>query len=273
MFLPMPQPIPDDPDPIARLRKIVHFLRAPGGCPWDREQSHLSLVPNLLEEAYEAADAIRSGDPSHIQEELGDLLLQPIMHAEIGSESGIFNLDSIATSIADKLVRRHPHVFAESDADSSAAVLTQWDAIKRQEKGDPSHTSILHRVGDGLPALIRASKIQKKVAKVGFDWPSAREVIAKIREETAEVELALDSGDPTHLEEEIGDLLFAVVNLARKSNLDAESLLDAANQKFVRRFQHVESQLAAEGTRLEDAGLEKLESAWQAAKSHPIGSQ
>ena len=262
----MPHPVPNDPDPLTRLRNIVHILRAPGGCPWDGEQTHESLVPNLLEEAYEAAAAIRTGDAEHMQEELGDLLLQPMMHGEIASESGTFNLDSIATAIAEKLIRRHPHVFAESDADNTEAVLTQWDAIKRQEKGGRPQ-SLLHKVGEGLPALMRASKIQKKVAKVGFDWTSAAEVIAKIKEETEEVEEALAKGDTPHLEEEIGDLLFAVVNLARKSKLDAESLLAAANEKFIKRFQKVESHFASQNIPMESAGLEKLESAWQTAKS------
>ena len=266
MFGTMPQPIPTDPDPLTRLRKIVHVLRAPGGCPWDGEQTNLSLIPNLLEEAYEAAEAVRSGDAELIKEELGDLLLQPIMHGEIGSETGAFDLDAIATAVGDKLIRRHPHVFGESAADNTEEVLNQWEAIKQSEKGERPK-SILHKVGEGLPSLMRATKIQKKVAKVGFDWENSADVIAKIREETEEVEEVVAADDSEKLGEEIGDLLFAVVNLARKSGLDSESLLAAANEKFINRFQQVESSIAAEGEKLEEAGLEKMEEAWQAAKA------
>ena len=233
MLATMPHEIPTDPDPLTRLRKIVHILRAPGGCPWDGEQTNESLIPNLLEEAYEAADAVRSGDPELMKEELGDLLLQPIMHGEIGSETGAFDLDAIAITIGDKLIRRHPHVFGDSDVNNTEAVLNQWEKIKQSEKGEKP-ASILHKVGEGLTSLMRATKIQKKVAKVGFDWENSADVIAKIREETTEVEEMVDAGDEEKLGEEIGDLLFAVVNLARKSGLDSESLLAAANEKFNR---------------------------------------
>lgn len=264
-------PAPDDADPIVRLRKIVHRLRAPGGCPWDREQTHRSLLSNMLEEAYEAVDAIRSDDTPHMEEELGDLLLQVVMHAEIAAETDRFDLDSVAAVVADKLVRRHPHVFGNSDATDSDSVLQQWDAIKQQEKGGNSEKPepYLDGVGNGLPALMKATKIQKKAARVGFDWPSNAEVFAKIDEELEEVREAEQGRDRAHFEEEIGDLLFAVTNLARREGMDAESLLAAANEKFRRRFHEVERRLREEGIPLEKAGLEKMDAHWDAIKNGP----
>lgn len=271
----MAHPIPQHenaPEPaLNRLRKVVHILRAPGGCPWDIEQTHESLVPNLIEEAYETAEAIRSGDRVHMCEELGDLLLQVVMHAEIGSETdGSFNLDAVADGVAEKLIRRHPHVFGESDATDTDAVLKQWDEIKRGEKGGDEAAQkprILDNVSSGLPALVRAAKIQKKVARVGFDWPNATDVLPKIREEIDEVEEALASGDADALSEELGDLLFAVVNLTRKLNLDAESLLARANSKFIGRFEKVEDALTAAGKEIGDATVGEMDAAWEAAKA------
>lgn len=251
--------------PVERLKKIMHRLRAPGGCPWDAEQTHESLIPNLIEEAYETAEAIRSGDMAHLEEELGDLLLQPVFHAEIAGETGAFDLDSVATAISEKLVRRHPHVFAESGVDDTAGVLRQWEEIKDAEKGGLKK-HCLDGVSKALPSLMRATKIQKKVAKVGFDWENAAQVVDKIREEIAEVEEVLASGDRGALGEEIGDLLFAVVNLARKEGMEAEELLARANEKFVKRFAAVEEALSAEGKSLKEATLEEMEAAWQAAK-------
>jgi MazG family protein len=248
-----------------RLRAIMHRLRAPGGCPWDAEQTHESLVSNLIEEAYETVDAIRSGDLAHMREELGDLLLQVVFHSELAEEAGHFTLDEVARGISDKLVHRHPHVFASSDASTADAVLAQWDAIKRAEKGD-HEKPYLHGVGKGLPALPRAAKLQKKAAKVGFDWPDAAGVIAKIREELAEVEEALDGGSARAIEEEMGDLLFSVVNLIRQRGSDPEVLMAAANAKFERRFAQMESLLRQQGVALEEASLEIMESAWQEAK-------
>ncbi len=255
----MPNHLPPSTElpPIDRLRAIVHILRSPGGCPWDIEQTHGSLVANLLEEAYEVAEAIQSGDPIHMEEELGDLLLQAVMHGQIASESGSFDLDSIASRICEKLIRRHPHVFADGDASDTEAVLKRWDEIKQEEKGGktPSH---LAGVSQGLPALIRATKLQKKAAKVGFDWPDAGGALEKVREELDEVADA-DAGD---LPEELGDLLFSVVNLTRKHGLDAETLLAAANEKFFARF----GKMADSVGDLEAAPLDTMESAWQAAK-------
>ncbi len=262
----MSLPIPQDTDPLVRLRKVVHALRAPGGCPWDREQTHASLIPNLLEEAYETAAAIRSDVTDDMVEELGDLLLQTVMHAEIASETGRFALEDIASVVADKLVRRHPHVFGESDASDTDAVLKQWEAIKRQEKGD-ERAPYLKKVGEGLPALIQATKLQKKAAKVGFDWKEPRDVLGKVREELREVEQALDSQDRGAIEEEIGDLFFALVNLARKHGCDAESLLAQANDKFRDRFHRMESHLQAAGESLEDTDIERMDAVWNQMKA------
>lgn len=257
------------PDALTRLRYVVHRLRAPGGCPWDMEQTHESLIPHVIEEAYEVADAIRSGDPARICDELGDVLLQPVLHAEIASETGAFDLDKIAHGLTDKLIRRHPHVFGETTADTSDAVLKQWDAIKRTETGT-EREGLLHGTGNGLPSLMRAQKLQKKAARVGFDWPDATPVFAKIREEAAELEDAVQSGDKAHMEEELGDLLFSVVNLARKLGIDSEPALAAANEKFTRRFHAMESLLASQGHELGKLSLEQMDAAWDEVKKKTV---
>lgn len=268
----MPLPVPPATlEPLARLRAVVHCLRAPGGCPWDREQTHESLIPHVIEEAYEVAEAIRTGDPALIADELGDLLLQPVLHAEIASETGAFTIDSIATGLCEKLIRRHPHVFGETNADDSEAVLKQWDAIKRVEKG-AQREPYLSGVSQGLPSLMRAQKLQKKAARVGFDWPDVQPVIGKIREETAELEQALASGDSAAMTHEIGDLLFSVVNLARKLGVDAESALAATNERFTRRFGHVEATLESQGKALGTVTLAEMDVAWDQAKVAEVQS-
>lgn len=265
----MPGKIPPDScDGLTRLKQVVHDLRSPGGCPWDQEQTHVSLLPNLVEEAYEAVEAIQSGDAAHMCEELGDLLLQVVLHGEIASGTAAFDLDTIAHGIAEKLIRRHPHVYGASDAADTGAVLKQWDEIKKQEKGNVPQP-FLHGVSKALPSLTRAVKLQKKAAKAGFDWPDHAGVLDKLREELGEVEEALAAGDETHIAEEIGDLLFSAANLARKLKLDPEVLLTAANHKFEARFGTMEQTLTAEGKSLEAASLEEMEAAWQAAKTRP----
>ncbi len=256
---------PEDAAQLARLRAIMHRLRAPGGCPWDAEQTHESLVSNLIEEAYETVDAIRSGDMAHLKEELGDLLLQVVFHAEIAEEGGKFSLDDVARGISDKLVRRHPHVFAASDAADSQAVLRQWDEIKRGEKGHAKEP-YLHGVGKGLPALLRASKLQKKAAKIGFDWPIELGVLAKIREELLELQSAVDAQNLDAVAEELGDLMFSVVNLARFRNLDPEVLMARSNAKFEGRFNEMERLLSEAGVTLEEATPSQMEEAWQKVK-------
>ncbi|NQX02542.1 nucleoside triphosphate pyrophosphohydrolase [bacterium] len=259
----------ESPDPgqqLARLRAIMHRLRAPGGCPWDAEQTHESLVPNLIEEAYETVDTIQRGDHEHLKEELGDLLLQVVFHSELASEAGRFTLDDVARGISEKLVRRHPHVFGDSQVATTDGVLQQWDEIKRAEKGD-GEKSYLHGVGKGLPALIRASKLQKKAAKVGFDWPLETGVLAKIREELLELQAAVDMQDLKQVSEEMGDLMFSVVNLARFRKVDPEVLMAAANNKFEKRFGEMERILKATGLSLEAATPAQMEEGWEAAKN------
>jgi MazG family protein len=258
---------PEDGKQLDRLRAIMHRLRAPGGCPWDAEQTHESLVTNLIEETYEVVDTIQRGDMEHLKEELGDLLLQVVFHSEIAGETGRFTLDDVARGISDKLVRRHPHVFAEGAADTTDAVLQQWEEIKRAEKGS-GEEPYLHGAGKGLPGLLRASKLQKKAAKVGFDWPVETGVVAKIREELLELESAMDSQDLAAVSEEMGDLLFSVVNLARFRKVDPEVLMAAANNKFESRFDEMERILRAKGLTLEAATAEQMEVAWEAAKKN-----
>lgn len=243
----------------------MHRLRAPGGCPWDAEQTHHSLVPNLIEEAYETIDAIRRADMPHLMEELGDLLLQVVFHAELAEESGHFSVDDVARTVADKLVRRHPHVFGDRVAATSDAVLSQWDAIKREEKGE-SRAAFLHGVGKGLPALQRAAKLQKKAAKVGFDWSDERGVWDKVAEEWEEVQQAAHSGHEAHLEEELGDLMFSLVNLIRHRGLDPEVVMAGANRKFETRFHCMETLLESEGIPLVQADLQQMETAWRRAR-------
>jgi len=285
----MPHPIPTvEQPPIDRLREIMHILRAPGGCPWDAEQTHESLVKHCIEEAYEVADAVASGDPDALVDELGDLLLQPVFHAEIASETNAFDWDDIVNAICEKLVRRHPHVFGEAVADDSGAVLAQWEDIKTLEKSRSSaeggsdrvasesqeglpkgsdSSSYLKKANEGLPSLMAARKIQKKVARVGFDWPDIGSVVEKVREELAETEELIGSGERERLGEEIGDLLFAVVNLARKCGFESEELLHAANRKFVNRFQAVEQGLRERGGSIEEATLEEMDREWERVKS------
>jgi MazG family protein len=248
-----------------RLCQIVARLRAPGGCPWDREQTHLSILPQLIEEAYEVAEAARAGDTAHFREELGDLLLHIVMHAEMARESGTFDMADVTSEITEKLIRRHPHVFAESDARDTGAVLKQWEAIKREEKKD-THEHYLDSLPVALPALMRAQKAQKKAARVNFDWEHLPEVMAKLDEELGEAKAAIASQDEAAIEDELGDLLFSVVNLARKCQLDAESILQKATDKFVARFNLVEEQLKAEGRKLGEVDLAELDVIWEKVK-------
>ncbi|MGE5208814.1 MAG: nucleoside triphosphate pyrophosphohydrolase [Alphaproteobacteria bacterium] len=254
-------------DQFAKLCDIVAKLRGPGGCPWDREQTNESLLPALIEEAYEVAEAARSHDDAHFREELGDLLLLVAMHAQIACEAGRFNLEEVIDTVSDKLIRRHPHVFGTSDARDSVAVLKQWEAIKREEKKGDSH--YLSSLPKALPGLVRAQKAQSKAARVNFDWDELRDVIAKIEEELREVKEAIDSQQQKRIADEVGDLLFAVVNAARKCNLDAESALQSATDKFVARFNRLEDELKARGKQLGDVSLEEMDRIWDAIKKRP----
>jgi tetrapyrrole methylase family protein/MazG family protein len=250
---------------IARLLRIVARLRGPRGCPWDRQQTHRSIRHNLIEECYEALEALDARDWPAFRDELGDLLLQIVFHAQMASEAGKFDFDAVARSVAGKLVRRHPHVFGAKRARTSAEVLKQWEAIKKSEK---NADSIIHLedIPRHLPALLKADKVQRKVARVGFDWKCVDDVVAKIEEELRELKAAHARGDRRRFKEELGDLLFAAVNLARFENLHAEELLDRTVRKFVRRFHQIERAVHKSGRRLEECSLEELDALWERAK-------
>src|SRR5436309_7710754 len=261
--MPTSEPLNSKLSTFDRLCEIVAQLRAPDGCPWDREQTHESLLPALIEEAYEVAGAVRAKDDANFREELGDLLLLIVMHAEIAQETGRFKIDSVIGDVTEKLIRRHPHVFGKSDARDSGAVLKQWESIKRAEKTDRHY---LDGLPTALPALMRAQKAQSKVARVNFDWSELRDVIAKIEEELGELKQAIKSGDQGSVADEVGDLLFAVVNLARKSKLDAESALQSATDKFALRFNLLEDELKSRGKKLGDVDLAELDKIWNEVK-------
>ncbi|MBY6240223.1 nucleoside triphosphate pyrophosphohydrolase [Methylosinus sp. Sm6] len=264
-------------DRLARLLGIMAALRRPGtGCPWDLEQNFRSIAPYTIEEAYEVADAVERGDLDDLKDELGDLLLQVVFHARIAEEQQAFAFGDVVEAISDKLVRRHPHVFGDGTASTAAAVTTQWNEIKAREKlaraerrgMEQTTPSRLDGVPTALPALSRAVKLQRKAADVGFDWADARLVLAKIREETEEVEQELREGaSHAALVDEIGDLLFAVANLARHVDADPEQALRGANAKFERRFHFIEKALADKGRDPSEATLDEMEALWQAAKS------
>src|SRR5437763_3963187 len=242
-----------------KLCAIVAKLRAPGGCPWDREQTNESLLPPLIEEAYEVAGAIRARDDANLREELGDLILLALMHSEIANETGRFNVDQVLEEVTAKLIRRHPHVFATSDVKDADGVVKQWEAIKHEEKKSGATGHYLASLPAALPALVRAQKAQKKAARVNFDWTQLSDVVAKVDEELAETKDALASGDNAAIVDEIGDLLFAVVNLARKSGLDAEGALQQATDKFVARFNQLEDELIKQRKRLGEVALRDMD--------------
>ncbi|MBS0658546.1 MAG: nucleoside triphosphate pyrophosphohydrolase [Verrucomicrobia bacterium] len=255
---------------VQRLVEIVATLRAPGGCPWDREQTHASLRGALLEEAHEVIEAIDSGDLRSLRDELGDLLLHVIFHAQIETEQGGFDLDAVAEMSCEKMIRRHPHVFGDKAGllNDSGAVLTQWEEIKRREKGTGEQASVLDGVSKALPELLRAQKAQTKAARVGCDWPGTElaPVLAKLREEMQELEQAVAAGEPRHIEEEAGDLLFSAVNVARRAGVDATVALHGATEKFMRRFRAAETALRAAGKEPAKATAEEWDAEWEAAK-------
>ncbi len=260
--------------PLDRLRTIVRTLRSDHGCAWDRAQTHRSLREGLIEECYELIEAIDADDADAIREELGDVLLQVFMHARIAEEAGRFDIVGVANSIAYKLIARHPHVFVpypsrkpEGEAvrlETPEAVVKHWHKSKADEK--PERQSALDGIPGGLPALMRAEDLQKKAARVGFDWPDVAGVIEKVREELDEIERELASGDRRRIEDEVGDLLFAATNLARAAGIGAETALRHASSKFERRFRSLERSLKAKGRRPQDCDLEELEAEWRVAK-------
>ena len=246
------------------LEEIVRILRAPGGCPWDAEQTHQSIRRNFLEEAYEAVEAIDEGSPEHLEEELGDVLLQVVMHSRMEQEAGRFDLDGVADGICKKLIYRHPHVFGDVAVSGTGEVLSNWEALKRKEKGQATNTDALEAVARALPALWRAEKVQKKARKAGFDWPDVSGALDKLSEELEALKTAAAEG--TNVAEELGDLLFSAVNAARFLKVDPEDALNGATDKFIGRFRKVEAQAAAQGKAMEDMGLEELDALWERAK-------
>ena len=264
----------DDAAAGARFQEFVRLiarLRAPGGCPWDREQTHRSLKPMTIEEAYEVLEAIDSGDDRELAGELGDLLLQVVFHSQIAAEAGRFTIDDVVDHVTDKMVRRHPHVFGDHEADTPQAVLRNWEALKAAErvnggKDVPGETSMLDSVSRALPAVMEAFQMTTKASRVGFDWPDAAAVLDKLQEEKTEVEQALAQGHFDAIEEEVGDLLFAAVNVARLLGTDPESALKAANRKFRRRFRHVEDRLRERGRTPADSTLHEMDALWNESK-------
>lgn len=248
-----------------RLMGIMRTLRAPGGCPWDAEQSHASLKRYLLEEAYEVIEAIDSNDTEHLKEELGDLLLQPVFHAAIAEENGEFTIDEVLQAINDKLIRRHPHVFGDEVIKTSAAQVDNWEKIKKKEHGS-GRKSALSGIPPALPALMQAQKVTEKAARVGFDWEHTDQVFAKVMEELHEFEEAMLSGKEEAMEAELGDLLFAIVNLGRFLAIDPEEALRKTIKRFIRRFSHVEEALHGRGQALQSATLQEMDLLWEEAK-------
>jgi ATP diphosphatase len=264
---------------ISKLLDIMAALRTPDtGCPWDLEQTFATIAPYTIEEAYEVVDAIARDDIDDLREELGDLLLQVVYHARMAEEQGAFAFGDVVDAISTKLIRRHPHVFGDKAGKlTPSEVKVAWDRIKAEEKAErnarhpnaaSAQSSLLSGVKDGQPALLRALALQRKASTVGFDWNDPRAVLAKIREEADEIEAALDSKDQSHIASETGDLLFAVVNLARHANADPELALRSANAKFERRFAYIERTLAARGRSLDEASLAEMDALWNEAKGH-----
>jgi len=252
-------------DRFAHAMSIMRRLRAPGGCPWDAEQTHESLKRYLLEECYEVFEAIDAGSDEQLKEELGDLLLQPLFHAAIAEERGSFTIDDILKTLIDKLIRRHPHVFGDLEIKTSEEQVASWEKIKQSEKGE-ERKSALSGVPPGLPALLKAQKVTEKAARVGFDWEHVDQVFGKVLEELHELEETMGSGDEERMEAELGDLLFATVNLGRFLSLNPEEALRKTIGRFTSRFSHVEDTLHARGVQLKDATLDEMELLWQEAK-------
>lgn len=255
--------------PYERVKRLMEILRSPDGCPWDREQSFATIAPYTIEEAYEVADAIARNDMDDLREELGDFLFQVVFHARIAEEAGHFNLDDVVNDLVEKMVRRHPHVFGSGDERSADDQTLAWDAMKAAERAakEQEDLSVLSGIALALPALMRAEKLQKRAAKVGFDWPDIDGVIEKITEEAQELSEAALSKNRDAIEDEMGDLLFAVTNLSRRLDIDPEAALRRTNNKFTRRFQHIETTVEAEGRDISDMDLDEMERYWQAAKT------
>lgn len=252
---------------------LVAYLRSEKGCPWDRVQTHDSIRKNLLEEAYEVCEAIDEKDAEHLKEELGDLLLQVLFHSQIEKENGGFDIDDVADAACRKLVHRHPHVFGDAVADTAEKVLDTWDAVKRADRNQKNQSSAMAGISKALPSLVRGEKIQKRAAKLGFDWPIVAGAMDKMREEVSELQEGIDNDDRENIEEELGDVLFCVVNVARFYGIDAESAGQKACEKFIRRFRYLEEHAAAGGKKLEDMSLREMEEIYQMARHELEGKE
>ncbi len=251
------------PSPIQRLLSVMARLRDPqGGCPWDVEQTFATIAPYTVEEAYEVADAIERNDLKELKEELGDLLFQVVFHSRIAEEMGEFAFDDVVEAVAAKLIRRHPHVFADAGFRTADEQTVAWEQIKAEERKGKEKHGVLDDVPVGLPALTRAVKLTRRAGRVGFDWPSTDEVIDKLHEELDELKAEIAAGDQAKVRQEMGDLLFVVANLARKLDVEPEDALRAANAKFTRRFAYIERRLAESGRRPEDSDLEEMDALW-----------
>ena len=248
------------------LVEVIATLRSENGCPWDREQTHETLKSTLIEETYETLEAIDTGDPSNLKEELGDLLLNIMLQAQIAAEHENFDIYAVIETLTEKLIRRHPHVFGDVDVEDSEEVVKNWEAIKRQEAGYSDRKSVLDGIPNAMPTLLRAQKIQNRAARVGFDWEELTDVIAKVEEELDEVKASINTDDSEAVAMELGDLLFAIVNLCRFMDLQAEETLRQANRKFVTRFKWMEAELERRGTNFESQDLESLDAIWEEAK-------
>jgi MazG family protein len=253
---------------IDALIETIHRLRAPGGCPWDREQTHKSILSCLLDETYEFFEAVENEDVKGMREELGDLLLQVVLHAEMAQETGAFSIDEVARDINEKLIRRHPHVFGDVQVDSSKEVLKNWETIKKGEKKHRKY--LVDDIPDALPALFRAEKMQRRVARVGFDWTDMNPVLDKVEEEFAEFRQAIAHNDHENAEEELGDILFALVNVGRHKNICAEDALRASVKKFARRFRYIEDSFTAQGKDIHKATLQEMDALWEESKKSEI---
>ncbi|MGE5565575.1 MAG: nucleoside triphosphate pyrophosphohydrolase [Parcubacteria group bacterium] len=263
----MPSTSPRSEHPIFQLLEVMARLRDPKtGCTWDVEQTFATIAPYTVEEAYEVADAIERGDLSDLKEELGDLLLQVVFHARMAEEEQAFDFGEVAKAITDKLIRRHPHVFADAGFRTSDEQTAAWEVIKKEERAGKARHGVLDDVPVGLPALTRAVKLTKRAARVGFDWPSTREVLDKLAEEVGELEAEIDAGDMAKAREELGDILFVVANLARKLDVEPEDALRATNAKFARRFAFIEAELAKDGRTPEQSDLAEMDALWDRAK-------
>ena len=256
-------------DSFAELVKVMARLRAADGCPWDREQTHASLKPYLLEEAYEALEAIDVGDDGELCKELGDVLLQVVFHAQIAGEEGRFSIDDVARAIVDKLIHRHPHVFGDLEVDGADQVVTNWERIKQEERcGKDRQPSVLDGVPKQLPALLRAQRIQGKASRVGFDWDEIAGPLAKVEEEFAELRKAMEVGSASEVEEEFGDLLFALVNVGRFLKVAPEDTLRRAVEKFERRFRQVEETARTQGRDLQEMSMQEMDQIWNQIKKN-----